>query len=101
MSHRLDTGSNSNRSPFLKFKFYFPNQQIKLECSLKCKLKLIHNERQKICKFFVVPDSGTAVLGMPDIDKLGIISFNCETMHGQVAADDSADNSKCENPIQI
>ena len=50
-------------------------------------------------------DSGPAVLGMPDIDKLCLISFNCETTDRQVASDDITDNSKrngqCKRAIQI
>ena len=35
------------------------------------------------------------------IDKLSLISLNCETTHMQVGVDDNADNGKHENPIQI
>ena len=35
---------------------------------------------------------------MQDIDKLGLISVNYNTMHSQVAEDDSIDNS--ESPSQ-
>ena len=45
----------------------------------------MHNEKQNIYKFFVVQDGSPAVLGMPDIDKLSLISFNCETTHVKVA----------------
>ena len=43
---------------------------------------------------------GPTVLGIPDIDKLSLISFNGETTHKQVAVDDSADNSKHKSHIQ-
>ena len=66
-----------------------------------CKLKLIHNEKSKHCRFSLVQDGGPAVLGMPDIDKLSLISFNCETTHRQVTVDDSVDNNECESQIQI
>ena len=39
-----------------------------------------------------------AVLGMQDIDKLGLISINYDTMQGQVAEDDNTGNS--ESPSQ-
>ena len=59
----------------------------------------------KICKFFVVQDGRPAVLGVPDIDKLSLISFNSETIGRQVASDDITDNSKrngqCKRTIQI
>ena len=45
-------------------------------------------------------DGGPTVLCMPDIDKLGLISVNCETTHRQVAVDDVLDNSKCKSPSQ-
>ena len=38
------------------------------------------------------------VLGMQDIEKLGLISINYDTMHRQVAEDENIDNSK--NPSQ-
>ena len=59
-----------------------------------CKLKLMHNEKQKICKFFVVQDYSQAVIGMPDIDKLSLISFYCETIGRQMVSDAVTDNSK-------
>ena len=40
----------------------------------------MHNEKEKDCKFFVVQGSNQAVLGMPDIDNLGIPTINCETL---------------------
>ena len=48
----------------------------------------------KIYKFFVVQDGGPAVFGMPDIDKLSLISFNCETIGRQEVSDDITDNNK-------
>ena len=41
-----------------------------------CYIALRHKEKQKICKFFVVPGSGPALFGMPDIDKLGVLTIN-------------------------
>ena len=59
---------------------------------------------ENIGKFFVVQDGSPAVLGMSDIDKLSLISFNCETIGRQVALDDIIDNSKrnsqCNRAIQ-
>ena len=45
-------------------------------------------------------DVSPAVLGMPDIDKLSLISVNSETTNRQVAKDDIIDNRVCESPIQ-
>ena len=33
-----------------------------------------------MCKFFVVPGNGQALLGMPDIDMHNIIKINCDTI---------------------
>ena len=45
-----------------------------------CKVKLQHNKRQKKCKFFVVLGNGQALLDMPDIDTLNIITINLNTI---------------------
>ena len=44
-----------------------------------------------------------AVLGMPGIDKLGLLTMNYETVSRQVASDDSTDNSKrnCQHKKQF
>ena len=47
-----------------------------------------------MCKFLVAQNGSSAVLGMQDIDKLGLISVNYDTMHRQVAEVDSIDNSQ-------
>ena len=54
----------------------------------------MHNGKERICKIFVAHNGSPAVLGMQDIDKLGIISTNYNTMHRQVAEEDSIGNSK-------
>ena len=56
-------------------------------------------KKEKICKFFVVHIGSPAVLGMQDIDKLGLISINYDTMHGQVVEDDNIDNSESQQLI--
>ena len=42
----------------------------------KCKVELQHNYKQKIYIFFVVPGNHQALLDMPDIDMLNIITIN-------------------------
>ena len=54
----------------------------------------MHKEKEEDCKFFVVQGSSSAVLGMPDIDNLGILTINCETIGRQVTPDENAGNSK-------
>ena len=53
----------------------------------------MHKEKQKISKFFVVPGSGPSLLGMPDIDNLGVLTMNYETIARQLTLD-NADNRK-------
>ena len=50
-----------------------------------------------MCKFFVIPGNGQALLGMPDIGMLNIIKINCNTIgtHGN----DSADNCRTNTAI--
>ena len=40
-----------------------------------CTVKIGHNNKHKICNFFVIPRNGQALLGMPDIEKLDIITI--------------------------
>ena len=48
-----------------------------------CKLKMEHNNKHKICNFFVVPGNGQALLGMPDIKTLDILTITCNTIDTQ------------------
>ena len=58
----------------------------------------MHNRKERMCTFFVVHNGSLAVLGMQDIDKLGLLSINCRSKHGQVAEKDNKDNG--ESPSQ-
>ena len=46
-------------------------------CAVTIKFKNI----QKRCVFFVVPDNGQALLGMPDTASLNIINLNIDSIH--------------------
>ena len=48
-----------------------------------------------MCKFFLVPGNGQALLGMPDIDMLDIININCNTIntHGNDSVDNCSTNT--------
>ena len=48
-----------------------------------------------MCKFFVVPGSGQALLGMPDIAMLNIININCTTIvtHGANSTNNCSTNT--------
>ena len=54
----------------------------------------MHKEKENNSKFFVVQGSGSAVLGMPDIDNLGVLIINYETIVRQAASDNNANNRK-------
>ena len=62
-----------------------------------CKVKLEHNNQQKMCKFFVVPGIRQALLGMPDIKMLNIININCNTI--DTHENDRADNCRTNTAI--
>ena len=48
-----------------------------------CKVKIEHNDKHKICNFFVVSGNRKALLGMPDIKTLDILTINCNTIDTQ------------------
>ena len=48
-----------------------------------CKVKIEHNNRQKIHNFFVVPGNMQALLGMPNIEILIILTIHCNTISAQ------------------
>ena len=62
-----------------------------------CIVKIEHNNIQKLCKFFVVPGYGQALLDMHDIDTLNIININCNTIATHRA--DSTDNCSTNTAI--
>ena len=55
----------------------------------------MHKGKQKICKFFVVPGSSPALLGMLDIENLGLLTINDKTIDRQLATSDNADTAEC------
>ena len=58
-----------------------------------CYIILTH-KKEKVCKSFVVPGSDPALLSMQDIDILGVLTINFETIGRQLTSDDNADNRK-------
>ena len=55
------------------------------------KVKIVYNNKHRICNFFVVQVDGQALLGMPDIETLGIIAINSN----KIDAQDSDRTDKC------
>ena len=69
-----------------------------------CQFKLEHNNIQKLCKFFVVPGNGQALLSMPYTDTLNIIEINCNTIdtHGNdIAKSYSTSTAIHQSPKQV
>ena len=82
--YKLDIGRNNNSIPFHIFKNLFPKAANKgIRWPKTCKVKIKHNEKEKICKFVVAQNCSPAVLGIQDIAKLGLISINYDTMQGK------------------
>ena len=65
-----------------------------------CKVKLRYNEKERICKFFVAHNGSMAVLGMLDIDRLGMLSINLNSKNRQVAVPEEDNKDNCESQIQ-
>ena len=59
-----------------------------------CYLTITHKEKQKVCKFFIVPRGGRAMLGMSNIETLGVLTINQDTTGRQLASDDNTDKIK-------
>ena len=45
-----------------------------------CRVKIEHNEKCKMGNFFVVPGNGQALLHLPDIELLSILTLSCNTI---------------------
>ena len=74
---KLDSGKSKNYIPFHLYKRLFPEvNSTYIKQPEMCKDKLRCNEKERICKFFVVHNESMAVLGLPDIDRLGMLSIN-------------------------
>ena len=87
---------NSNYIPFHLYKKLFPKiKNMYIRQPKTCRLELRHNEKEKICKFLVMHNGSMAVLGMQDIDRLGMLSINLNSDNRQVAEEDNKDN--CES----
>ena len=76
LRYKLDAGRNNNYILLHLYKRLFHKvDNTYIRQPKTCKLKLRHNEK-KICKFFVAHNGSPAVLGMQDIDRLGMLSIN-------------------------
>ena len=64
------------------------------------KVKLRYNEMEKLCKFFVAQNGSMALLGMWDIDRLGMLSINLNSKNRQVVMAEEDNKDNCENQRQ-
>ena len=81
---KLDTGQSKNYIPFHLYKRLFPKvDSMYIKQPKTCKVKLRYNEKERICKFFVVHNDSKAVLGILDIDRLGMLSINPNSKTGK------------------
>ena len=58
-----------------------------------CRVKLEHNNKNKICNFFVVPRIGQVLLGMPDIELPNILTSRCNTIGTEKEDRDAKSNT--------
>ena len=65
-----------------------------------CKVKLRYNEKEKICMFFVAHNGSMAMLGMWDIDRIGMLSINLNSKNRQVAVTEEDNKDNCESQRQ-
>ena len=92
---KLDTGKSNNYIPFHLYKRLFPKvDKMYIRQPKTCRLRLRHNEKEKICKYFVVHNGSSAMLGMQDIDRLGMLSIHHNSKNRQVAEESNKDKGK-------
>ena len=101
ISYKIDTGANGNLLPIRVYQQFFPYvTQYQLEQSKKsqtcleayngseikqvgaCHLKLLFKKKSFDFTFYIV-ECETAFFGLQDIDRLGVISFHCDSILGQ------------------
>ena len=93
--YNSDTGRSNNYILLHLYKRLFHKNMNKYIRQPKtCKLKLRHNDKEKICKFFVVHHGSLTVLGIQDIDRLGMLSINRNSKNRQVAEESNEDKGK-------
>ena len=100
---KIDTGANGNLMPIMMFTKLFPKisldtlgKTIKTGVTLfaynntpirqfgMCSVHLSFKGKAKICKFFYVVEHSTAILGINDSEKLGLVRVNFDTVECSV-----------------
>ena len=101
-TYRIDSSANCNQMLFRLFKTLFQKSAAEASFAIGNKavvLKTCNNldteqlsvfsvkirlkDRVVRCKFFAVPGDSPAVLGIPDMEWLGLLMFMCNVMEGQ------------------
>ena len=97
---KIDSRDDGNLIPFKIFRTLFPKSTIEALCTTKnsvvlntCNLSNIeqlhvytvrHKYKIVRSRFFVMPGDGQALLGMPDIELLGILKINVKYSHAHL-----------------
>ena len=100
---KIDTGADGNLMPIKMFAILFPRMSLETlgrtinrgvtlfaynNTPIKqfgmCSIKLGFKDRWSVCKFFVV-EHETALLGINDSEKLGLVNVNFDTVKNEVA----------------
>ena len=76
----------ATRDTNIKLKMY--NQKTITQLSL-CGVKIEHNNKHKMCNFFVVPGNGQALLCIPHIEILNILTISCNRIGTEEADKDT------------
>ena len=98
IAHKVDTGSNENLMTFRIFRTLFRKSiMVELNATIdksvvlktynqsnkeqlgRCLIKIRHNDRCVKCRFFLVPGDDPALISMPDMEFLGIITVICKS----------------------
>ena len=63
--------------------------QTKISQLGKGRVIIEHNNKLKMCNFFIVPGNGQALLAMPNLEKLNILTISCNTIGTEEAYKDA------------
>ena len=65
-----------------------------------CSVTLRDKNKANLCRIFVVPGGDSALLGMPDIEILGILSGKCSTIEPERQLRDQTNKAKTIRLVQ-
>ena len=98
---KLDSGACANLIPFSVYSRLFNKSDRDLKTTVDHRVKLIAannkkikqlgtvnlrvkaEDREKVCKFYIVPDSCRPILGLPDLKRMDLVQFKPLHLNGQ------------------